>query len=98
GIAPRNALAFGLGLALAGVGWLALFVNLLSALLAGSAFLFYVLVYTLWLKRRSPLNIVIGGAAGGAPVLVGWASVTGRVGLPAVVLFAIVVFWTPPPV
>jgi protoheme IX farnesyltransferase len=95
-IPVRHALAFGVGLATAGVIWLALIVNVPAALLTSSAFGFYVLVYTLWLKRRSPLNIVIGGAAGGVPVLVGWAAVTGRVGLPALLLFAIVFFWTPP--
>jgi protoheme IX farnesyltransferase len=71
-------------------------VNLLSAVLALSALLFYVVVYTAWLKRRTPQNIVIGGAAGAVPVLVGWAAVTGRVGLPAWILFAIVFTWTPP--
>ena len=71
-------------------------VNLLSAVLAVSATLFYVFVYTIWLKPRSPQNIVIGGAAGAVPVLVGWAAVTGEVAAPAWVLFAIVFFWTPP--
>ena len=71
-------------------------VNLLSAVLAVSATLFYVFVYTIWLKPRSPQNIVIGGAAGAVPVLVGWAAVTGDLAAPAWVLFAIVFFWTPP--
>ncbi len=75
---------------------LALTVNLLSALLATSAILFYIFVYTLWLKRSTPQNIVIGGAAGCVPVLVAWAAVTGEVGLPALVLFGIVFYWTPP--
>ena len=70
--------------------------NLLSAVLAVSATLFYVFVYTIWLKPRSPQNIVIGGAAGAVPVLVGWAAVTGALAAPAWVLFAIVFFWTPP--
>ena len=70
--------------------------NPLAAVLAMSGLLGYVLVYTLWLKRSTPQNIVIGGAAGAVPALVGWAAVTGRVELPAVVLFAIVFFWTPP--
>ena len=70
--------------------------NLLSASLAVSAMLFYVFVYTIWLKPRSPQNIVIGGAAGAVPVLVGWAAVTGSLAAPAWVLFAIVFFWTPP--
>jgi protoheme IX farnesyltransferase len=95
-IEPRFALAFGLVLGAVGFAWLLVVVNLPAAVLAGSALLFYVLVYTLWLKRSSPQNIVIGGAAGAAPALVGWAAVTGRVGLPAVVLFAIVFVWTPP--
>jgi len=95
-VSPRNALWFGIGLSLVAFGWLALTVNLLSALLAMSAIGFYVFVYTLWLKRTTPQNIVIGGAAGCVPVLVAWAAVTGEVGLPALVLFAIVFYWTPP--
>ena len=71
-------------------------VNWLSAALADTAILFYVFVYTLGLKRRTPSNIVIGGAAGCFPVLIGWSAVTGRVSLPAVVLFAVIFFWTPP--
>jgi len=71
-------------------------VNLLSALLATSAIAFYVFVYTMWLKRSTPQNIVIGGAAGCVPVLVAWAAVTGTVEVPALVLFAIVFYWTPP--
>jgi protoheme IX farnesyltransferase len=95
-IEPRRALGFGLLLGAASFAFLALTVNLLAALLALVALAFYVLVYTLWLKRRSPQNIVIGGAAGAVPVLVGWAAVTGQVEWPAVVLFAIVFMWTPP--
>jgi protoheme IX farnesyltransferase len=95
-IAPGSAVAFGVLLGVGGFVWLLVTVNLLAALLAAAAFLFYVFVYTMWLKRSSPQNIVIGGAAGAAPVLVGWAAVTGRVGLPAVVLFAVVFVWTPP--
>jgi len=75
---------------------LAVGANVLAAGLADAAIAFYVLVYTMGLKRRSPSNIVIGGAAGCFPVLVGWAAVTGRVGWPAVVLFGVVFFWTPP--
>jgi protoheme IX farnesyltransferase len=71
-------------------------VNWLSEILAVSAILFYVFVYTIGLKRRTASNIVIGGAAGCFPVLVGWSAVTGRVGLPAIVLFAVIFFWTPP--
>jgi heme o synthase len=95
-IAPRHALAFGLALGASGFAWLAVLVNLLAASLALAALAFYVLVYTMWLKRSSTQNIVIGGAAGAAPALVGWASVTGRVGLPALVMFAVVFLWTPP--
>jgi len=80
----------------AGFVWLAVVVNVLSALLAASAIGFYVLVYTVWLKRTTPQNIVVGGAAGAVPVLVGWAAVTGTVGAPAWLLFAIVFLWTPP--
>jgi len=93
---PADALRFGLVLGVAGFVWLWATVNLLSAALATAAILFYVFVYTLGLKRRSTQNIVIGGAAGAVPVLVGWAAVTGRVGLPALVLFAIIFYWTPP--
>jgi heme o synthase len=76
--------------------WLSFTVNLLAAGLTLGAAAFYVFVYTAWLKRTTPQNIVIGGAAGAAPALVGWAAVTGTVGLPAVVLFAVVFLWTPP--
>jgi heme o synthase len=93
---PTKALVFGLVLEVAAFAFLWTTVNLLSATLAVSATLFYVFVYTIWLKPRSPQNIVIGGAAGAVPVLVGWASVTGHVGAGAWVLFAIVFFWTPP--
>jgi protoheme IX farnesyltransferase len=93
---PADALRFGLVLGVAGFVWLWATVNLLSAALATVAILFYVFVYTLGLKRRSTQNIVIGGAAGAVPVLVGWAAVTGRVDLPALVLFAIIFYWTPP--
>jgi len=95
-IGPKAALAFGIGLSIASFAWLTTTVNLLSALLAASAIGFYVFVYTLWLKRSTPQNIVIGGAAGSVPVLVAWAAVTGTVGIPALVLFAIVFYWTPP--
>jgi heme o synthase len=95
-VAPADALRFGLVLGVAGFAWLWATVNLLSAVLATAAILFYVFVYTLGLKRRSTQNIVIGGAAGAVPVLVGWAAVTGRVELPALVLFAIIFYWTPP--
>jgi protoheme IX farnesyltransferase len=95
-VEARSALLFGLTLEI--LAFLVLWsgANLLSALLAVGATLFYVFVYTIWLKPRSPQNIVIGGAAGAVPVLVGWAAVTGSVAVPAWVLFAIVFFWTPP--
>jgi heme o synthase len=93
---PRSALRFGIGLSILSFIWLTITVNLLSALLSASAIAFYVFVYTLWLKRSTPQNIVIGGAAGSVPVLVAWAAVTGTVGIPALVLFAIVFYWTPP--
>jgi protoheme IX farnesyltransferase len=95
-VEPAAALVFGLILSVLSVAWLTVTVNLLSAVLAASAIVFYVVVYTLWLKRATPQNIVIGGAAGCVPVLVAWAAVTGTVGLPAVVLFAVIFVWTPP--
>jgi protoheme IX farnesyltransferase len=93
---PIHALVFGIALEVFAFAWLAVTVNLLAASLAVSATLFYVFVYTIWLKPRSPQNIVIGGAAGAVPVLVGWAAVTGELAAPAWVLFTIVFFWTPP--
>jgi len=93
---PAAALWFGVGLSVVAFAFLTLTVNLLSASLALSATCFYIFVYTMWLKRTTPQNIVIGGAAGCVPVLVAWAAVTGEVGLPALVLFAVVFYWTPP--
>ena len=95
-VTPAAALRFGIILEVIAFVWLWVTANLLAALLAVSATLFYVFVYTMWLKRSTAQNIVIGGAAGAVPVLVGWAAVTGRVGLPAWVMFAIVFMWTPP--
>jgi protoheme IX farnesyltransferase len=95
-IAPSSALAFAVAIETLAFVWLWAFVNLLSAVLAVSACLFYVFVYTLWLKRTSTQNIVIGGAAGAAPVLIGWSSVTDELAWPPVVLFALIFFWTPP--
>ena len=95
-ISPRNALAFGILLNVLSFALLATWVNMWAAALTMSATLFYVFVYTSWLKRSTPHNIVIGGAAGAIPPMVGWAAVTGSVDLPAVYLFAIVFFWTPP--
>ena len=95
-VEPASALRFGIALGVAAAAFLGVFVNLLSAALAVGAILFYVFVYTLGLKRRTSQNIVIGGAAGAFPVLIGWSAVTGTVGLPAWILFAIVFAWTPP--
>ena len=95
-IDPLDALRFGLGLGVAGFVWLWAFVNMPAALLSTAALLFYVFVYSAGLKRTSPQNIVIGGAAGAGPVLVGWAAVTGSLDLSAWILFAIVFAWTPP--
>ncbi|MFP3914082.1 MAG: heme o synthase [Actinomycetota bacterium] len=95
-VEPRPALIFGAGLGLAGFAWLWAFTNLLAAVLSGVALLFYVFVYTMGLKRRSIQNIVIGGAAGAVPALVGWAAVRGDLALPAWILFAVVFYWTPP--
>jgi heme o synthase len=95
-IAPGAALAFGCTLAALSFLELSLAVNVLAASLALAGFLGYVLVYTMWLKRRTPQNIVIGGAAGAIPPLVGWAAVTGSLSGTAVLLFFIVFFWTPP--
>ena len=93
---PRAVLAFGIALATAATYILARFTNVLTAILALAGFYFYVFVYTRWLKRTTPQNIVIGGAAGAFPPLVGWAAMTGSIDLTAVYLFLIVFFWTPP--
>ena len=93
---PQAVLAFGVALATAATFLLASAVNVLTATLALAGFYFYVFVYTRWLKRTTPQNIVIGGAAGAFPPLVGWAAVTGRVELTAIFLFLIVFYWTPP--
>ena len=95
-VSPAEALVFAVSLEAVAFAELWLAVNLLSALLAVSATLFYVFVYTMWLKRTSRQNIVIGGAAGAVPVLVGWSAVRGGVGWAPVVLFALMFFWTPP--
>ena len=95
-VAPRNALIFAVSLEVVAFVELWAWVNLLSAVLAISATLFYVFVYTLWLKRTSSQNIVIGGAAGAVPVLVGWAAVTDSLSWTPVVMFAIIFVWTPP--
>jgi protoheme IX farnesyltransferase len=95
-IRPAEALIFGIVLGIAATLMLGLLANWLAAALADAALLFYVFVYTLGLKRRTASNIVIGGAAGCFPVLVGWAAVTGKVAWPAIVLFGVIFFWTPP--
>ena len=93
---PRAALVFAVAIEVAAFVWLFVTVNLLSAALAVSATFFYVFVYTLWLKRTTTQNIVIGGAAGAVPVLVGWSAVTNSLAWPPVVLFLLIFFWTPP--
>jgi protoheme IX farnesyltransferase len=95
-MSPRSALVFAIAIEVAAFLLLWGTVNLLSAALAVGACLFYVFVYSLWLKRSHSSNIVIGGAAGAAPVLIGWSSVTGTLDWPPVVLFAVIFYWTPP--
>ena len=95
-VRPMAALAYGIALNIAAFVVLAYWVNLLAAVFTLAATLFYVLVYTGWLKRSTPQNIVIGGAAGSIPPVVGWVAVTGTFDLPALYLFAIIFFWTPP--
>ena len=95
-IAPARATAFGLALLAVSFVVLAVFANLLAAVLALAGGLYYVVIYTLWLKRTTPQNIVIGGAAGAIPALAGWAAANGRLGLGAAFLFLIVLLWTPP--
>ena len=93
---PARAVVFGVVLGVVAFAVLGWFVNLLAAFLAMLAIAFYVIVYTMLMKRTTPQNIVIGGAAGALPPVIGWAAVTGDVGLPALVLFALVFYWTPP--
>ena len=95
-IKPRNGLIFAIGLEVVAFAWLTSWVNLLTAALGVAACLFYVFVYTLWLKRTSKSNIVIGGAAGAVPVLIGWTSVTNSLSWAPIVLFAVMFYWTPP--
>jgi len=95
-VTPRAATVFAVVLEVAAFAELWSLVNLLSAVLAVAATAFYIVVYTLWLKRTSTQNIVIGGAAGAVPVLVGWSAVTGRLGWAPLLLFAVIVIWTPP--
>ncbi len=95
-VRPTEAVVFAVALTVGSFVWLWAFVNLLSAALAAAAAAFYVFVYSLWLKRTSIRNIVIGGAAGAVPTLVGWTAVTGSLDWPPVVLFAVIFYWTPP--
>ena len=95
-MSPAQVLAFGVACAVAATWLLATFVNVVASALALGGFYFYVFIYTRWLKRSSPQNIVIGGAAGAFPPLVGWAAVTGTIDIVAVTLFLIVFYWTPP--
>jgi protoheme IX farnesyltransferase len=95
-IAPDDALAFGILLSIASVALMGLAVNLAAAALLALTIAFYVFVYTIWLKRRTPQNIVIGGAAGAFPPMIGWAAVTGDVSLASIALFLLIFMWTPP--
>src|SRR6185437_3701811 len=95
-VRPGEALAFGLTLAVFAVAVLGLTVNVLAALLLAFTIFFYVVIYTMWLKRSTPQNIVIGGAAGALPPMIGWAAATGTLSLEPVVLFLLIFFWTPP--
>ncbi|HXL67133.1 MAG TPA: heme o synthase [Xanthobacteraceae bacterium] len=95
-VQPGEALAFGLVLAVASVVMLGLTVSLLAAALLAFTIFFYAVIYTMWLKRRTPQNIVIGGAAGALPPVIAWAAATGSIGVESLVLFLIVFFWTPP--
>ena len=95
-VTPAAGVAFGFGLGAGSFLFLAATVNMLAATLSLAAIAFYVFVYTMWLKRTTTQNIVIGGAAGAAPALIGWAAVTGSLALPAWIMFAIVFVWTPP--
>jgi len=95
-VAPGEALAFGLTLAVGSVVVLGLLINVFAAMLLAVTIAFYVVVYTMWLKRRTPQNIVIGGAAGALPPVIGWVAATGSIAVEPVLLFAIIFFWTPP--
>lgn len=95
-IEPADALAYGITLSVISIMVMGLAVNWLAASLLALTIAFYIIVYTMWLKRRTSQNIVIGGAAGALPPIIGWASVTGDISLMPVVLFAIIFFWTPP--
>src|ERR1700712_450770 len=96
-VRPGEALAFGLMLAGFSVVFLGLMINVLAAGLLAFTIFFYAVIYTMWLKRWTPQNIVIGGAAGAFPPMIGWAAATGGIGLESVLLFLIIFFWAPPP-
>ena len=93
---PSNALWFGIILSLLSVIAMATWVNLLSAILLAGTIVYYIIIYTVWLKRRTPQNIVIGGGSGALPPMIGWAVVTGGISLDSILLFAIIFMWTPP--
>ncbi len=95
-ISPQGALGFGVGLSVLSVLLMSLATNLLAAAILALSIAFYVFIYTMWLKRRTPQNIVIGGAAGAFPPIIGWVAVTGHLALMPIVLFAIIFIWTPP--
>ncbi len=95
-IHPDNALAFGMMLAVTSVSLMGLATNWVAAFLLAGAIAFYIVIYTMWLKRRTPQNIVIGGAAGAFPPMIGWAAVTGSISLESLLLFTIIFLWTPP--
>ena len=95
-IEPADALGFGIVISVAAITLMALAVNWMAAGLLAAASATYIFVYTMWLKRRTPQNIVIGGAAGAFPPMIGWAATTGRIDIASIVLFAIIFFWTPP--
>jgi protoheme IX farnesyltransferase len=95
-IEPGEALGFGMTLAIGSVAILGLLVSWLAAALLAFTIFFYVVVYTMWLKRATPQNIVIGGAAGAFPPMIGWAAATGAIGIESILLFLIIFFWTPP--
>jgi protoheme IX farnesyltransferase len=95
-VAPGDAFGFGVVLAIGAVALMGLAVNVAAAALLAVAILYYVFVYTIWLKRRTPQNIVIGGAAGAFPPMIGWAAVTGTISVEPLLLFALIFFWTPP--
>jgi protoheme IX farnesyltransferase len=95
-VAAGEALGFGVGLSMLSVAMLAVFANPLAAALLAFTIFFYAVVYTMWLKRRTPQNIVIGGAAGAFPPMIGWAAATGSVGVEAWLMFAVIFLWTPP--